>query len=323
MRILAVDDDPIILDLLRNALTKHDHYDLVCAETGEAAQDIMRSDPTPFDCFLLDVMLPGIDGIDLCESLRSTTAYRTTPIIMITASRAPDLMGRAFHAGATDFVSKPLDGVELGARINSASMMNDSLRRERAALNSLEELSKHTKVRFGEAIRLETSGVQDLLALENELLRMPPGVYGMNLFCLDVLGLRGIHRAVQGPVFRQHLDAVASAATTALKDENWMLAYVGNGRYVGITLGRARLKKDDLLERMNVNLTEVWDQTTPGAPATPELRISAITDQRILSGLSASDKIRNFLKTNDLTQGLMADQEDSLFDRYDSQSAVA
>lgn len=323
MRILAVDDDPVILEMLQNALTKHDHYDLLCCDSAEAAQKIMRSDPVPFDCFLLDVMLPGIDGIELCDKLRSTSAYRTTPIIMITASRAPDLMGRAFYAGATDFVSKPLDGVELGARINSASMLNESLRRERAVQHSLDELSKQSKVRFGEAIKLETKGVQDLLAMENELLRMPAGVYGMNLFCIDVLGLRGIHRAVHGPVFRKHLDAVAKAATDAMKNTNWMLAYTGNGRYVGITMGRSRLNKEDLIAQMNAKLEQTWDRTTEGAASIPELRIVSVTDQRILSGVSASDKIRDFLKANDLTEGLASEGEENLFGQYNGQNAAA
>jgi CheY-like chemotaxis protein len=113
MRILAVDDDPIILDLLKGSLTAHDQYELMCSASAEQALQTVAAETVPIDCFLLDIMLPGVDGIELCDRIRKLRQYRTTPIIMITASRDPELMGRAFEAGATDFISKPLDGVEL------------------------------------------------------------------------------------------------------------------------------------------------------------------------------------------------------------------
>ena len=62
MRILAVDDDPIILDLLKGSLNKDNSGDLICCETAEDALEVLETQTTPIDCFLLDIMLPGIDG---------------------------------------------------------------------------------------------------------------------------------------------------------------------------------------------------------------------------------------------------------------------
>jgi len=83
MRILAVDDDPVILDLLTGCLTENDNYELVCAESSEEALELMRDAKVPFDSFLLDIMLPGISGISLCETIRDIPFYRAVPIVMI------------------------------------------------------------------------------------------------------------------------------------------------------------------------------------------------------------------------------------------------
>lgn len=322
MRILAVDDDPVILDLLRHALTKHDHYDLVCCESAEEAQHALNADLAPFDCFLLDVMLPGVDGIELCEIVRKTKQYRITPIIMITGSRAPELMGRAFYAGATDFVSKPLDGVELGARINSAGMLNESLRREREAQHTLAELAALTKIRYGEAINLTKEGITNFATLENDLLRMKSGCYGMNLICIDVIGLRGIYRNVESLAFRHHLIRVAEATTGALGDETWKLAYLGSGRFIGLTLGRTRINHDALQDEMNALLNQDWDAQKSGTPSPATIRLTAVSDRRLWSGVSASDALRKHLTQSDILEETGSEREENLFAKFDQQIAA-
>ena len=69
MRIMAVDDDLLILDLLRECLTKQGGYDLTCCETAEDALQLMEEETLPFDCFLLDIMLPGVDVLCGCHRL--------------------------------------------------------------------------------------------------------------------------------------------------------------------------------------------------------------------------------------------------------------
>ncbi len=317
MRILAVDDDPVILDLLKESLTAHEHYDLVCCSTGEEALTVLQSGLTPFDCFLLDIMLPGIDGVELCDRVRQMKEYRTTPIVMITASREPDLMGRAFYAGATDFLPKPLNGVELGARINSAGMLNDSLHRERQTRHTLDELTAQMKVRFDEQIKLSSKDVTNLASLENDLLRLPTGCYSMTLFSIDVLGLRGIHRAVKAPQFRAQVEAVAEAACAALDGTSARIAYAGSGRFMGVIMGRRRLNTNAVLDDMTSRMTENWNEDATGTPMPPQLQIAQIGDQRILSGLSASDVLRTHLVSNDLMQAPDPDRQDRLFSKFD------
>lgn len=318
MRILAVDDDLLILDLLKGCLTKENRYDLTCCETSEEALRLIELDVTHFDCFLLDIMMPGVDGIELCDQLRQTRRYRTTPILMITASREPDLMERAFYAGATDFISKPLEGIELGARINSAAMLNDSLHRERAARHSLAELTEKSRLRFEEEVSLDGTGVTTLLAMENALLRMSAGCYAMTLFSIDISGLRGIHKAVTPPQFRHHLEAVATAAMAAAGDRTCKLAYTGSGRFVGAMIGRARLDKHAMLDRLTAQLDDAWDPSASGALLAPKIQLNTVSDQRLWSGLSACDRLREHLESSDFTPRVQKAQEDKLFARFDA-----
>lgn len=319
MRILAVDDDPVILDLLTGCLTEHDQYELTCAESAEEAIDVMRSEKQPFDCFLLDVMLPGIDGIQMCDWLRQQKAYRTTPIIMITASKEPDLMQRAFDCGATDFICKPLDGVELGARINSASMLNASLLRERDAQHTLAELTELMKIRFEEGFPVNVDGVsRDFLALENYLLRLPAGCFSMNLFAIEIEGARSIYRSVKAAAFRHHVEQVAEAAVAALGDRNYRLAYAGSGRFVGVLIDRSRLNREQLGEAIDAHLMEDWSASKSGIMTPPVLRVTGITDQRLWSGVSACDQLREHIESFEPMNGVAKENEDDLFARLET-----
>ena len=108
MKILAVDDDPTILDLLRDCLTPSLGFDLICADSAEDGMAKIEEHGASFDCFLLDIMLPGVDGITLCDDIRTMQAYKSAPIIMITGSRKHDLMDTAFRAGCAANARRPI-----------------------------------------------------------------------------------------------------------------------------------------------------------------------------------------------------------------------
>ncbi len=116
-RILVVDDEPFNRELLEAMLLPLG-YDVELAENGaECLAAIAKSPP---DTVLLDVMMPGMDGIEVCRRIKSSQRYNTIPVVMVTALRDSEHRIAALKAGADDFLSKPVDKQELLARLRSS-----------------------------------------------------------------------------------------------------------------------------------------------------------------------------------------------------------
>jgi CheY-like chemotaxis protein len=88
-----------------------------------------------FDCFILDVQMPGMDGIELCRQIRAIEVYKDTPIIMNTAVADRDYIDAAFAAGATDYLTKPVDEVEVKARLGVIEQLVTERLRSQIALS--------------------------------------------------------------------------------------------------------------------------------------------------------------------------------------------
>jgi putative two-component system response regulator len=113
--VLVVDDEPASRELLGRFLQR-DGYHVESAADGESALAAV-SERRP-DLVLLDVMMPGLDGFDVCRRIKDDPATRLTPVVMLTASEASARLA-AIVAGADDFLSKPFDSQELSARVAS------------------------------------------------------------------------------------------------------------------------------------------------------------------------------------------------------------
>ena len=114
-RILVVEDEPSIAFALEADL-RTEGYGVTVTSTGDEALRLAREER--FDLILLDVMLPGTDGFDVCRSLRR--AEDRTPIIMLTAKAGEAEKVLGLELGADDYVTKPFSPRELRARINAA-----------------------------------------------------------------------------------------------------------------------------------------------------------------------------------------------------------
>jgi adenylate cyclase len=114
--ILAVDDEPANLALLRKLL-RHQGYDVTEATDGRSAiREVVEASP---DLVCLDVMMPDLDGIEVCQQLRRMPEHAGLPILLLTALNRPEDKARGLEAGANDFLSKPFDESELTARLRS------------------------------------------------------------------------------------------------------------------------------------------------------------------------------------------------------------
>lgn len=117
-RILAVDDDPILLKMVQAVLAAADEpYEVSLASSGQEALEIAKREVP--DLILLDLMMPGMDGIEVCLKLRESRSTYLIPVIMLTASDLPNNRLEALRMGVDDYLLKPFNPEELELRIQS------------------------------------------------------------------------------------------------------------------------------------------------------------------------------------------------------------
>ena len=112
-KILCVDDDPVNLDLLEAILQQKD-YIILKAQGGAEALEIMNAQNV--DLVLLDVMMPGIDGFEVCRIIKDNPVMNHIPVIMVTVLADKQSRLRGLGAGVNDFLNKPIDSIELLVR---------------------------------------------------------------------------------------------------------------------------------------------------------------------------------------------------------------
>jgi len=125
MAILIVDDSRDEQELLTNRLQTAGYELLLVADSAEAAFGILGQVEAgqrtrEVDLILMDIMLPGVDGLDACRRITTTERLQDIPIIVITAKTGEQDLRAAFAAGAMDYIRKPVNSVELVARVSSA-----------------------------------------------------------------------------------------------------------------------------------------------------------------------------------------------------------
>ncbi|HEY9011630.1 MAG TPA: response regulator, partial [Devosia sp.] len=115
-RVLIVDDIPTNVRLLEARLTA-EYFEVVTASSGREALAIC--DEQDIDIVLLDVMMPEMDGFEVCQRLKSDEHTAHIPVLMITALDQPSDRVRGLEVGADDFLTKPVDDIQLMARVKS------------------------------------------------------------------------------------------------------------------------------------------------------------------------------------------------------------
>ena len=123
-KILVVDDEEDILELLRFNLTK-EGFAVVCAASGEEALKVARAEKP--DLILLDLLLPGIDGLEVARRLKNDASTKEIPVIMVTAKGEEADIVTGLEVGAEDYITKPFSRKVLIARVRAV------LRRKAAA----------------------------------------------------------------------------------------------------------------------------------------------------------------------------------------------
>ena len=210
-KILLVDDEPLILKGLKYSLEK-DGYQTESASDGEEALE--RFNAGNFDMVLLDVMLPGLDGIEVCQRIRE---FSNVPIIMLTAKGEDMDKILGLEYGADDYMTKPFNILEVKARIKSI------FRRSQPVQEEVEER------RIIKVHDLEVNCQNRMVTLGGKSIRLTAKEF-------DLLRLLITHR---GKVYNRE----------ELLEQVWKYDYMGDMRTVDVHIRRLREK----IERDNAN----------------------------------------------------------------------
>jgi len=174
MKILAVDDDPIILELLSHFIEGMTDHTLVTAEcAADALEAIKDNARAPFDSFLLDIQMPVTDGIQLASQIRAMKQYMDAPILMLTAMSEKSYIDAAFSAGATDYVTKPFEMTELKARLSLVERAVDGLATRTSKVFAAKAVTHHDgrperAVQLHEPMAIhDVNNLIEFMALEN------------------------------------------------------------------------------------------------------------------------------------------------------------
>ncbi len=202
-RILLVDDDAGVRGVLKDLLLFEGYQVLVAADGPEGLEK--AADLVP-DLILLDVMMPNMDGFEVCEKLRADPLLGDVPVIMLTALDDSESRLRGIEAGADDFVSKPFEYVELQARVRTILQLNRYRRllEERMQREQAEEAlaQRVTQLALLNRIGGRLAAMLELDELLAEAVRLVQdfGYPRINLFTLEPGG-RELHLKASAGVF--------------------------------------------------------------------------------------------------------------------------
>ena len=177
-KILIVDDNPNVLRLLNISLSKAPAgYEIIEAENGEVAFDVANKEKP--DLIISDIMMPQMDGIELCWMIRENSSIPLVPFIFLTSFEDAEMEIRGFRAGADEYLNKPIDRKELLQRVE------DLL----ARTNNLKEMGDKSDTQKGFSGNLNELSIVELVQMLNlnkktGILQINSGVQG-NIYLKD------------------------------------------------------------------------------------------------------------------------------------------
>ncbi len=166
--ILIVDDVPKNIQVVGTILKK-EGYRLAFAKSGKMALDLTRK--TRFDLILLDILMPEMDGFEVCERLKSDPATRDIPVMFLTAKTEPEDILKGFEIGAVDYITKPFNSAELLARVRTHLDLKFSRENLGRANRELRTLNA-TKDKFFSIIAHDLRNPIQNLLLSSEILKI-------------------------------------------------------------------------------------------------------------------------------------------------------
>lgn len=237
-RYLAVDDDPAFLAVLASTMTQMGYPAPDTAASGSEALAKLTARSQAIDAILLDIQMPEMDGIETCRRIRRLPNCADIPIMMVTTLRRREYVEDAFAAGAIDYLTKPLDRIELKARLGMLERLVTT-RREAAAAQAgraILETVGWLKFQFEDAVDLpDCSSVIGMQTLENYLLAL----HRLQMFSCSFVGFRILGAASRFAEmdrlgYLDYLSEVGEAIASGMKRDRFKLAHAGSGAFVTV-----------------------------------------------------------------------------------------
>ena len=271
MRLLAVDDDPLILDLLPVVFKQADFPQITVAASGMDALSILKEPDAQFDCLLLDIEMPGMSGVELCQRIRAMPQYHDTPILMLTSVTDRGVIERAFAAGANDYINKPFDVKEITTRVRVAKRMSETVGEAPVLdLNHLPADGQKGDHDFSINSAVRLSGVEQLIlpfSLGNYLSQLSRRrLDTCNIFAVRVENMDTLFAECNTRELALALTEVTQAVNDVVDCPKLLMAYDGNGTFLCITQETQNLVWPEIEDRVHALLTEGNAKFNDGIP---------------------------------------------------------
>ncbi|WP_394199433.1 response regulator [Litoreibacter albidus] len=296
MRILAVDDDPIILEILSEVLSSFGYDDFTFAGSGYEGLETLKNDEQGFDALLYDIQMPDMDGITLTKLTRKIHRYKDVPILMLTAMADKAYIDRAFRAGATDYVTKPFETQELRSRMDLASRLAQGQKRLDARANSLRDIAQQER-----QIALEDPhSIQDvdcvipLPAFNNYLKQLGRGsLFSSSLITFKIENIERLNGSMTDFEYICALTDAADAIAAAIPFRQFLMTHGGNGTFLCVADGVNR----ELIEALPSDIAHAVEEIDPCYGDGRPLVMSILVSEPVALRFRGRDAIDRALST--------------------------
>ena len=289
MRVVCVDDDPIFLAIVAEFLAALNLQVVAAFDDPVTALRAIKTGQADADLFLLDLEMPGMTGAQLCAALRALPEYQVTPIIMISSVTDRGRVKDALEAGANDFLHKPLESVELSARLSMVERILQERSRSAALRDEIGSLRAKPGFGFGfedAVLPNAEDGLVDYIVLENHLEALGwSGLPGTVVLCFRVRNALWAYGHLERLDYYDFLSEAADLILEALPAAQYRLAYAGSGDFIAVLDRGARVDPVELQVAVQAARGPMWDAYRMLDIPAPEIAVGMPVQAPILGGV--------------------------------------
>ena len=294
MKILVVDDDPFILELFPEIFQLADLTDIHTAAGGPQALELIAAEKQPFDCFVLDVDMPEMDGIELCQRLRALPGYSMIPILMLTARTDAVSIENAFAAGANDYISKPFNLKDVYNRIRVAERLSEAAKTV-VSIDAL-DLPAENPIgvhHFALAEKLHFAHVDRVIlsfSLGNYLTQLDrKTLNGCKVFCVSLDSAEDVYETTTSADFAALLTDLGESIYNVVASPHLLMSYEGNGQFICITR-ETELPDWEVMEN---EIQRSIEETSYGANSDDPIAITVSVGTPIVPNANRTQRVKN------------------------------